>query len=273
MKQRIIERMASDGDEHFFAVPGGEMQLGADEADIGRITINGDSVKREYLLSAAPRRSEHVAPFRIGRSLVSREDFSAFIDDTGYRTDAEREGWAWISRDGMWEKREGLSWRNPFGGAADEFCAEHGGQLPVFQASWNDAAAFCRWLSNATGKRVSLPDEGQWETFGFFRGVPGLVEISSRESSPLFSDHVAYCAAVLSAIDGGECPPGVLWEWCLDWFDAYPGGRPHREYGEVYKVLRGGSLQSNPLQRAREYRFRRCPTARSPYYGFRIIIG
>jgi hypothetical protein len=40
----------------------------------------------------------------------------------------------------------------------------------------------------------------------------------------------------------------------------------------VYKILRGGSLMSLPAQRSREYRFRRCPTARSPFYCFRVAI-
>ena len=34
---------------------------------------------------------------------------------------------------------------------------------PVVRVSWNRAAAFCEWLSQKTGKKVTLPTEAQWE--------------------------------------------------------------------------------------------------------------
>jgi formylglycine-generating enzyme required for sulfatase activity len=35
--------------------------------------------------------------------------------------------------------------------------------LPAIRVSWNEAMAFCRWLSQRTGKKVTLPTEAQWE--------------------------------------------------------------------------------------------------------------
>lgn len=34
---------------------------------------------------------------------------------------------------------------------------------PVVRISWNQALAFCRWLSEQTGEHVALPTEAQWE--------------------------------------------------------------------------------------------------------------
>lgn len=34
---------------------------------------------------------------------------------------------------------------------------------PVVRVSWDEAQAFCRWLSTKTGRKVSLPTEDQWE--------------------------------------------------------------------------------------------------------------
>lgn len=36
-------------------------------------------------------------------------------------------------------------------------------QFPVIRVSWQQAMAFCRWLSDRTGKKVTLPTEAQWE--------------------------------------------------------------------------------------------------------------
>jgi formylglycine-generating enzyme required for sulfatase activity len=36
-------------------------------------------------------------------------------------------------------------------------------EQPVVRVSWNQAMAFCDWLSNETGMRFTLPSEAQWE--------------------------------------------------------------------------------------------------------------
>jgi len=36
-------------------------------------------------------------------------------------------------------------------------------ELPAVRLSWDNAMAFCRWLSEKTGKKVTLPTEAQWE--------------------------------------------------------------------------------------------------------------
>jgi formylglycine-generating enzyme required for sulfatase activity len=36
-------------------------------------------------------------------------------------------------------------------------------KFPVIRVSWQQAFAFCDWLSKKTGKKVALPTEAQWE--------------------------------------------------------------------------------------------------------------
>ena len=47
------------------------------------------------------------------------------------------------------------SWRN----AGYEQTDEH----PVVNVDWNDAVAFCKWLSGKKGKTYRLPTEAEWE--------------------------------------------------------------------------------------------------------------
>ncbi len=272
----MTDRIITVHPENCIRIPAGVYPIGLDESSISALdpALFSGTAKREYLTNAMPRHEVTIGGTAISRRLVTLNEFCAFIEDSGYLTEAEAEGWGWSWLNGGWIKREGVTWRGPFGEKADELYAVNGEVMPVLQVSWNDAAAFCTWLSEQSGMAVRLPREAEWEAFAEKRGVKPLAEISAAGSGPVSVTLRDYAVRILDGVRAlaGECDPGIVWEWCDDWFDAYPGGPPNREFGTTYKVLRGGSIQSLPLQKAREYRFRRCPTARSPFYGFRVAI-
>ncbi len=272
----MTDRIITLNPEDCIRISAGRYPVGLDEISLTALDpeLFTGTAKREYLTNAMPRHEVSIPEVSISRRLVTLNEFCAFIEDSGYLTEAEAEGWGWSWCSDGWIKREGVTWRAPFGEKADDLYASHGELMPVLQVSWNDAAAFCAWLSGRSGMEVRLPREAEWEVFAEKRGVSPLAEIFPAGSGSVSVTLGDYAARVLDgarALPGG-CDPGLVWEWCEDWFDAYPGGPPNREFGATYKVLRGGSLQSLPLQKAREYRFRRCPTARSPFYGFRVAI-
>jgi formylglycine-generating enzyme required for sulfatase activity len=275
MKTDLIKAVNHPEAGVFHFIDSGEYEIGIDfEAAGNIIPEEGDaSEKRNYVLNSAPRHTVQLSGGCISLFFVSFKDFKFFVEETGYLTDAEREGWGWIAERGLWIKRPGLSWRKPFGDAGDEMYRESSGSIPVLQTSWNDASACCAWLTGKTGKEVRLPREAEWEIFALAGGCASITETVKHDDAVELIDGLEYAEALAErAGEDGVLPTGVLREWCEDWFSGYPGSLPNKEYGTVYKVLRGGSLQSHPLQRRREYRFRRCPTARSPYYGFRLFI-
>lgn len=252
----------------------GAYRVGIDEAAARRVieAAAGD-VRAAHVMSAVPAHEVRLAAAGISRRMVTVSEFDEFVRESGYVTEAEADGWGWLYERGRWLKKKGLSYKRPFGDEADGLYQGRGEEMPLLQGSWNDALAYCRWLSGKCGRTVRLPLEGEWEVFARRLGAVAIHESPAAAGRAAYS-HVEYMRAVIEKIQGNTAShrPGLLWEWCDDWFDAYPGGQPYREYGRVYKVLRGGSLLSLPLQRTAQYRFRRCPTARSPYYGFRIAL-
>ena len=252
--------------ECFLEIKSGYYNIGVNEEDInGAFRYFKDPViKPVYLAASSPARQVYVEKFKIGKKLVSFNEFARFIDDSGYITESEKEGWGWVWEKG-WLKKNNVSWKRPFGNSSDDLCKRR--NFPVMQVSWNDAVEYTRWKSLKESVNYRLPYEAEWEAFAWTLGINSFLKVKAGTTS-VVDDSFAFLEK-LSAV--GEYQTGLVWEWTLDWYEGYSGEQKNRDFGNIYKVLRGGSLLSNDIQRTRDFRFRRCPTARSPYYGFRIV--
>ncbi|XZE51474.1 formylglycine-generating enzyme family protein [Planctomycetaceae bacterium SH139] len=99
--------------------------------------------------------------FFIGESEVTVGQFRQFVAATGYQTDAERAGAAWVFTPEAEQPLERFSlqpaanWQQPGFPQTDD--------RPVTCVSWNDANAFCQWLSKREQARYRLPTEAEWE--------------------------------------------------------------------------------------------------------------
>ena len=220
-----------------------------------------------------PVRPVHLGPFQLDRHTVSNERFARFVADTGYSTDAETFGSAFVFAGFLpddfpptravvdapwWREVEGADWAHPEGPKSGwDDRADH----PVVHVSWNDALAFCGWAG------LRLPTEAEWE----YAARGGLEQQRFPWGSSLtpggehrmnvFQGRFPAGNTVKDGYAGtapvGAFPPngfglhnmtGNVWEWTADrWSTTWhrdqpspatnPSGPPEGDR----RVLRGGS--------------------------------
>ncbi|HTY85844.1 MAG TPA: SUMF1/EgtB/PvdO family nonheme iron enzyme [Candidatus Acidoferrum sp.] len=106
--------------------------------------------------------------------------------------------------------------------------------------SWNDAMAFCRWLSAKEGRTYRLPTEAEWE----YACRGGTQTIFWSGDAPPKDDINAWG---LKNMSSGPA------EWCYDWHGEYPAADQTDPVGYDAgwaKVVRGGAVRSVTVKNA-----------------------
>ena len=146
-------------------VPSGEFMMGSKESaeetaaffkkTYGEETQTANNFKNEH----PQHRVRITRPFYLGTYHVTRGQFRQFVVKTGYKTDAEKGdkpgAVSWNQDKKQFDYNEKYSWRN----VGFEQSDEH----PAVIVSWDDAVAFCKWLSATEGNSYRLPTEAEWE--------------------------------------------------------------------------------------------------------------
>ncbi len=105
-----------------------------------------DPAAFEYHEDERPQREVAVETFYISRFLVTAEDFCVFLNDVGNNG---------YGRFRMGDTVQLVDGRYVAGRYAE--------RCPATAVNWNGARAYCRWLSQRTGRRYRLPSEAEWE--------------------------------------------------------------------------------------------------------------
>ena len=155
--EAVVMDMATRGERsNAISIPGGRSHVGIDKPAIPK---DGEG----------PTRFVKLKPFALEAQTVTIGRFAAFVEATGYVSEAERFGWSAVfaglaSKDTIvtggapatpwWLRIEGADWRHPDG---PDSGIEHRLDHPVTQVSHADAAAFAAWVGGR------LPSEAEWE--------------------------------------------------------------------------------------------------------------
>jgi sulfatase modifying factor 1 len=253
-------------------IPDGEFLMGSHESaeELARVfkKYNAD-IKPEYFADEYPQHPVRITnSFYLGAHEATVGQFRQFVNDSKYKTDAEQDGKGGYGFDGKsWEQKPEYTWRDAGFPQTDEH--------PVVNVSWNDADAFCRWLSKTERQTYRLPTEAEWEyacragTQTRYcngddpEGLARVGNVADAAAKAKFS----FLTWAISASDGyvftapvGQFKPnawglydthGNALEWCADWYDAkhYGKSRPDKPNGSssgTSRVLRGGAWDSRP---------------------------
>jgi len=255
----------------FIKIPSGSFMMGSG--------ISASEVENQYGGKEKWYKDEHPQhrvtiskPFYMQKMEVTVGQWRSFIQDTGYKTEAETGGGAYVWTGKKWEKKEGTYWDNPG--------FNQGDNNPVTCVSWNDVQEFIKWLNRKEGKEYRLPTEAEWEygaragsttRFCYGNNKDGLAEYAWYWDNSGKRTHSV-----------GEKKPnswglydmhGNVYEWCRDWYGDYPPGSVTDPTGPSlgsYRVFRGGCWLYSAWFCRSAYRLRNTPGFRFNLLGFRL---
>ncbi len=154
---------------------------------------------------------------------------------------------------------------------------------PIVGVSWDDATAYCQWLSIKTGKKYRLPTEAEWEYAARggsqsrsykYSGSNNIGEVAWYTDN---SDNKTHTVGTKKANELGIYDmSGNVWEWCSDSYSNYSSTAVKNPTGAGEKgtdrVARGGSWGLNAQDCRVSDRLSGTPANRNNYLGFRVVF-
>ena len=123
-------------------IPTGEFLMGSSREDLAAGAPANEGPQRRIVIKRE---------LAVGRFEVTRDQFQAFVQASGYKFGDK----CWTLEGNNAQERDGRSFRSP--GYAQT------GTHPAVCVSWRDAKAYVEWLSTLTSKPYRLLSEAEWE--------------------------------------------------------------------------------------------------------------
>ncbi|MEK7812172.1 MAG: SUMF1/EgtB/PvdO family nonheme iron enzyme, partial [Candidatus Desantisbacteria bacterium] len=213
-----------------------------------------------------PMQKTYLNDYYIGKYEVTFGQYKNFLEKTGYRALPD-----WVSKYSITD--------------------EH----PVVGVSWQDAVAFCKWLSQVSGKNYYLPTESEWEKAAKGTGTreypwgnqePDDSGVYRANYNPgkFIEDGYEFTSKTGNFMDGVSpygCwnMAGNAWEWCADWYDEKYcqqqelTNNPKGADTGTKRIVRGGSWSSQKQNLRVSNRHCFLPESQLNIVGFRCCCG
>lgn len=211
-----------------------------------------------------PRHEVDLRAYRIGKYPVTHAEYAQFVKQAGHPA-PQKAGW--------------------FGKSPPPDRGDH----PVVGVTWYDALAYCRWLSEQTGRAYRLPTEAGWEKAA--RGADGRLYPWGDEWDASRCNCASAQTTPVSAYPAGQSPYGCydmignVWEWTStlwgnDWrvpefsypYQADDGREDLEADTNVCRLFRGGSFEDDVAQLRCSARRWYAPEHASKVLGFRVLL-
>ncbi|MEW6312540.1 MAG: formylglycine-generating enzyme family protein [Pseudomonadota bacterium] len=258
------------------AIPAGSFVMGSSPTEVTRKKNESPS-----------HRVTIMHTFALGKFEVTRGQYAAFIEASGYQPEAG----CWAMENGQYTDSPVRGWRNPSFAQEDNH--------PAACVSWNDAQSYAAWLSKKTGAKYRLPTEAEWEyaaragtttarywgetseqacDYANLMDAAGKQEVPNVKWGENCTDGYAYTAPVGSHKPnpfGLHDMLGNVWEWTEDsYHDSYDGAPADGSawvQGGKDRVIRGGSWLNRASHVRAAERNADEPTDHDNFTGFRVV--
>jgi formylglycine-generating enzyme required for sulfatase activity/tRNA A-37 threonylcarbamoyl transferase component Bud32 len=268
-------------------IPAGKFIMGSPQREEGRYDNEGP--QHEVEISR---------PIYMGAYPVTKGQFAAFVEAKQYKTEPESDGKGgrgYNAATRTLEQDPKYTWKHTGFAQSDDH--------PVVNLTWNDATAFCDWLSKREGKTYSLPTEAEWE-YACRAGTKTRFWCGDADASLKGNANVPD-ASLKGKLDADYAKPysfvswddsfpftspvgrfnpnpwglydmsGNVWQWCSDWIGPMPGGPlkdPTGPESGPGRVLRGGTWLDELRYCRSANRYSEPPGVRFDNIGFRVVL-
>ncbi|MCE9604123.1 MAG: SUMF1/EgtB/PvdO family nonheme iron enzyme [Planctomycetia bacterium] len=277
-----IETLNSVG-QKMILLPPGEFLMGSTDEQVEAALA--DKINTDIGLASRTQNSERprhkivfTKPLLMSATEVTVGQFKKFVEASKYVTEAEQYGFGESPETVLttitdFQKQK--SWRNSGHAVTDD--------SPVSQISWNDAVAYCQWLSTQEKATYRLPTEAEWE----YACRAGTTTLYSFGDDVTLLDRYGWYQKNSGNKPhpvGEKLPNGFglfdmhgnLQEWCGDlynekWYEKTSTNSPSGPTTGFQRVLRGGIWGYFACATRSASRFFIRPSGRSGNYGFRCV--
>ena len=264
---------STPGDRAELTLPGG-VKMALRGIPAGTFTMGSPSNEEDREDSENQVQVRLSKGFWMAETEVTVGQFQAFVEASGYRTEAEAGDGAFGWTGSEEKKHKAYNWRTPGFTQSDS--------SPVTCVSWKDAKSFADWA------KLSLPTEAQWEyacragttTPFHFGATITAKQVNYNGNYPygnaakgVFREKTMPVGSFPANAWGLRDMHGNVWEWCADWYDdTLPGGTdPTGPSSSSSRVSRGGSWFNYAQDCRSANRDYYVPSFRYFSIGFRVL--